>query len=51
MCQNMGQLNVILLLNKKIFFIHFKFIKLFYNVFKLKEIATEIKYRKGDEIK
>ncbi len=51
MCQNMGQLNVILLLNKKIFFIHFKFIKLFYNVFKLREIATEIKYRKGDEIK
>ena len=35
----------------KIFFIHFKFIKLFYNVFKLREIATEIKYRKGDEIK
>ena len=42
---------MILLLNKKIFFIHFKFIKLFYNVFKLKEITAEIKYRKVDEIK
>ena len=37
MYQNMEQLNVILLLNKKIFYIHFKFIKLFYNVFKLRE--------------
>ena len=51
MYQNMEKLNMILLLNKKIFFIHFKFIKLFYNVFKLREIVTEIKYRKGDEIK
>ncbi len=50
MYQNMEKLNETLLL-KKIFFIHFKFIKLFYNVFKLKEITAEIKYRKVDEIK
>lgn len=50
MYQNMEKLNETLLL-KKNFFIHFKFIKLFYNVFKLREIETEIKYRKGDEIK
>ena len=50
MYQNMEKLNETLLL-KKIFSIHFKFIKLFYNVFKLKEITAEIKYRKVDEIK